>query len=371
MDRRNSTSHLSDAVAVSRFPPAAEAMQRVLPALRRMAVAGTCVFGVVGGAIAKSGCSDVYLPVSMVAGGPKTELLYGQLCHPSRGPSRTVQILLHGYTYNHDYWSAPVGALYDYVAVATSAGYSTFAVDRLGSIGRSSRPLSATVTLFSNAVNLHDVVQAARSVTLPGGPYEKVVTVGHSLGSMTAWTEAHLFNDVDGIIATGAAHPLGNAQGMLTNTVPALTDARLAPYVGLDAGYTTTAPGSRGPLFYRLENADPAVIAYDEATKGVGTATELSTLAGYESATLTLTAPVLQVIGQYDALFCAQAGKGAVTDCSTDQSFAATERLFFPLVQDYESFVQVGSGHDNNLHLSAMTWYQRAVVWAKQRFPTK
>ena len=338
---------------------------------RRFAVAGMCLLGLMESAIAKSGCSDVYLPVSMVAGGPRTELIYGQLCHPSDGPSRTVQILLHGYTYNHDYWSAPVGAMYDYVAVATSAGYSTFAVDRLGSIGRSSRPLSATVTIFSNAVNLHDVVQAARSGMLPGGPYQKVVTVGHSYGSMTAWTEAHLFNDVDGIIATGAAHPLGNAQGMILNTVPALTDARLARHVGLDAGYTTTAPGSRGQLFYRLENADPAVIAYDEATKGVGTATELGTIVGYEAATLTLTAPVLQVVGQYDALFCAQAGKGGLTNCSNDQSFAATERLFFPLVQDYESFIQLGSGHDNNLHLSAMTWYQRAVVWAKQRFPTK
>src|SRR5437870_5324756 len=117
---------------------------------RRLAVAGMCVFGLVAGAIAKSPCSDVYLPVSMAA----------------------------------------------------------------------------------------------------GGPYQKVVTVGHSLGSMTAWTEAHLFNDVDGIISTGAAHPLGNMQGMTANTVPALTDARLAPYVGVDAGYTTTAPGSRGPLFY-------------------------------------------------------------------------------------------------------------------------
>jgi len=32
---------------------------------------------------------------------------------------------------------------------------------------------------------------------------------------------------------------------------------------------------------------------------------------------------------------------------------------------------KVGAGHDNNLHLNAMTWYQRAVVWAKQRYPTK
>jgi len=338
---------------------------------RRLVVAGMCVFGLVAGAIGKPPCSDVYLPVSMAAGAPKTELLYGQLCHPSSGPSRTLQVLLHSYTYTHDYWSAPIGALYDYVAVATSAGYSTFAVDRLGSIGRSSRPLSGTVTIFSNAVNLHDVVQAARSAMLPGGPYDKVVTVGHSLGSMTAWTEAHLFNDVDGIISTGAAHPLGNTQGMTANTVPALTDARLASYVGVDAGYTTTAPGSRGPLFYRLENADPAVIAYDEATKGVGTATELGTLSAYESATLTLTTSVLQVIGPYDSLFCAQGGAGAVADCSTVQSFTATERFFFPLVQDYEAFVQVGAGHDNNLHLNAMTWYQRAVVWAKQRYPTK
>jgi pimeloyl-ACP methyl ester carboxylesterase len=315
-------------------------------------------------------CSDVTLPVSIAAGGPKQYSMYGRLCQPSGGPSKTIQILIHGYTYDHDYWALPgFDGKYDYTAVANAAGYTTFAVDRLGSAGESSRPPSALVNLLSNAASMHDVVTAARDGSLPGGPYGKVLTVGHSYGTAAAWQEAAQFNDVDGIIASDLGHPLGNIQGLGTSTIPALTDPRLQPLVGLDAGYTTTTPGSRGPLFYRLEDTDPAVLAYDEKTKGIGTATELGTIPLYETATLGIRVPMLFVMGQYDGFFCRQAGKGAIDDCSTAATLAAAEKPFFPLVPDFQAYVLPNAGHDINNELNAGDWFAKAADWATTNFP--
>jgi hypothetical protein len=70
-------------------------------------------------------------------------------------------------------------------------------------------------------------------------------------------------------------------------SVPYSSDAvssrykKLEQYVGLDAGYVTTTLGLRDELFYRNADTDSAVLTYDEATKGIGSATELGTIPLY------------------------------------------------------------------------------------------
>ncbi len=328
------------------------------------------LFASEAGAAQKPNCEDVTLPVSILAGGPKNYSLYGELCHPESGPSSAIQILVHGYTYDHRYWSNPAfGAAYDYVAAANEAGYTTFAIDRLGSAGASERPLSALVSMLADAVSLHDVIAAARAGAVPGGPYETVLSVGHSLGAAASWIEASLYGDVDGLISSGLGHPIGNIHGLLLQSLPAILDSRLQPLVGLDAGYLTTTPGSRANLFYRAAAADPAVIADDEATKGIGTATEIATLLLYEAATLTIDVPVLLVLGEYDGFFCLQAGNGGLDNCASDAALDASERAFFPLSPDFEAWVQQEAGHNNNLHLNAQDWFAKANDWALTRFP--
>ena len=318
----------------------------------------------------KPNCSDVVVPVSIVPGGRKKYSIYGELCHPQGGPSNVIQILVHGYTYDHEYWSAPgFGDQYDYVKAANEAGYTTLAIDRIGSAGQSSRPLASLVTLQAGAVSLHDVIAAARSGGVPGGPYETVLSVGHSLGSAVAWIEASLYNDADGIIASGFGHLFGNIQGLLLHTLPAVLDSRLAPLVGLDLGYLTTTPGARTGLFFRTATSDPAVIAADEVSKGLGTAGEIALLATYEISTLTITAPTLLVMGEYDGFFCLQAGNGGLDNCASDETLYASERLFFPLASDFEAWVQEGAGHNNNLHVNASDWFAKANDWALARFP--
>ena len=320
----------------------------------------------------ENNCSPATIPVSIVSGAPKVYSVYGKLCHPENGPSAVIQILVHGYTYDHRYWAFPgFGDDYDYVNAANKAGYTTLAIDRLGSAGASSRPPSALITLQAGAVSLHDVISAARDGGVPGGPYDKVITVGHSAGTAIAWIEASLFHDVDGIIATGFGHPFGAVQGLVLNTIPAFLDPDLRPLVGWDLGYLTTAPGSRDDLFYSIETSDPAVIAYDEATKGLGASGELLTLSTAELGTLTITAPVLFVMGEHDQIFCLGENLGGFVDCSSDDALYASERVYFPLVSDFEAYVHLGAGHNINLHDGATSWFERAAYWMTERFPAE
>ncbi len=75
---------------------------------------------------------------------------------------------------------------------------------------------------------------------------------------------------------TGVAHSLAAAFASSGGFYPAIKDPKFAGS-GLDSGYLTTVPGSRGKLFYHLPDGGPAVIAPDEARKDVFSATELTT----------------------------------------------------------------------------------------------
>src|SRR5262249_18720030 len=96
-------------------------------------------------AVADSGnlhCTGHQVPVGMTDGGPLNLSMFGQLCYSGTQAPDTVQLLVHGATYNHLYWDFPYQrAHYSYVHFATAAGYATFSVDRIGA-GQSSHPQS-------------------------------------------------------------------------------------------------------------------------------------------------------------------------------------------------------------------------------------
>jgi pimeloyl-ACP methyl ester carboxylesterase len=183
----------------------------------------------------------------------------------------TVQVLVHGATYNHDYWDFGKvdGRRYSYARDVAAHGFPTFAFDLIGS-GNSSHPPSDQVTLQSTAFVAHQIVQGLRNGSITGIQFGKVIIVGHSLGSTVVWEEAINYGDVDGVIVTGAAHSLATLFGKLaaTSFYPAVKDPKFANS-GLDAGYLTTVPGTRASLFYSSPDADPAVIARDEERKDV------------------------------------------------------------------------------------------------------
>jgi pimeloyl-ACP methyl ester carboxylesterase len=124
-----------------------------------------------------------------------------------RAVRRAVQVLVHGAVYSHVYWDFPYQPeKYSYVRRANAAGYATLNIDRIG-IRNSSHPPAASVTLQSNAAVVHQAITALRAGAL-GTTFEKVVTVGHSYGTLTTMLEAEVYDDIDAFMPTGILHPL-------------------------------------------------------------------------------------------------------------------------------------------------------------------
>lgn len=306
-------------------------------------------------------CVTTTLPVALAAGGPADQTIWGQLCTPTGKPvPSTVQVLVHGATYDHNYWDFPYEPeTYSYVREAVSSGFATFTIDRLGS-GSSSRPVSSELDLYVAGYTVHQVVQALRGGELGGRAFPKVVAVGHSMGSGAIWSEASTYHDVDGVIITGLTHAY-NSQGRAA-AIASSAPANLYPqWAGLDSGYLTTIPGTRDDVFYNTALADPEVIAVDEQLKqpyALGDLLSLDSLMT-DGSSGGITVPVLLVMGEQDSLFCGGDG----TDCSTAASLRADEAPFYASAPSFTTYVLDDSGHDVNLHYHAGAWYGVATGW--------
>ena len=317
-------------------------------------------------------CADYRIPVAVEDDGPPQGTIFGQLCYVGPRIPTTVQLLVHGIITNHLYWDFPLNnAYYSYVRAATTAGYATFNVDRLGA-GASTRPLSSAVTISSGTAALHSVIQQLRSGTAIGHAFSRVLWVGHSFGAMLAWTEVSIHHDVDGVIVTGALHKISPSfvqNALATASMPANLDPRFA---ALDPGYLTTIPGTRANLLYFAPTTDPRVIAVDEANKDTVTLAELATGLPLVQApppntspSRQINIPVLDVIGQRDADFCA----ADAVDCSSVESVQQAEAPYYSPQAQLRLVLIPATGHALNLHRSAPLWYAAAIAWALHHVP--
>ena len=312
-------------------------------------------------------CTVHSLPVRIAEPGPADQTMWGQLCYRGGGEPRAVQVLVPGATYSHLYWNFPYGnGYYSYVDAATAAGYATFDVDPIGA-GQSSHPPSGQLDLNAQAVALHDVVTALRSGTVDGHAFARVVLVGHSIGSYAAWLEVARYHDVEAVIATGALHALSPDIGAVESVLyPAADDPRFAG-AGLDPGYLTSEPGTRGSIFYDPATANPAVVAADEATKDTVTVPELvsaTTIVGLPPAqqpTAQITVPALEVAGADDQLFCAGV---TVYDCAEPRSVQSYESQFYPASAHLRIVVIPDTGHDLALSTTAPATDAVMIGWA-------
>ena len=313
-------------------------------------------------------CSVHNLQVAITDPGPADQTLSGQLCYRGQQEPGTVQVLIPGATYNHLYWNFPYGAgYYSYVDAATAAGYATFDVDRIGD-GNSSHPPSAELDLTAGAVALHDAVTALRAGAVDGHPFQRVIMVGHSLGSVEAWIEAASYRDVNAVIITGALHALNPDLVALAeaDVYPAADDPKFANS-GLDSGYTTTRPGTREALFYDPATADPAVVALDEADKDTSTVGELDGLLSMESEppseqpSSQITVPVLVVVGANDNIFCAGV---TVYNCASAASVRSYEARYYQPAAHLKVVVIPGTGHDLALSTTAPLTDAAMIAWS-------
>jgi len=347
--------------------------------------------------VAVENCHPVRLPVALEQGGARQAHLAGDVCYPSQqvpALQRTIQVLVSGTSYGKSYWDFPHRPdTYSYVRAANAAGFTTFNLDRVG-IGGSSRPLSSEVTIASNAYSIHQAIQRLRHGAVDGVRYDRVVLVGHSLGSLIAWYEAAEYQDVDAVIASGILHTFdgpGVAKFGMT-LYPAALDPRFTGKI-IDPGYLTTTPGTRAESFYHLPNVDPEVVDTDEALKETTTmfeaadvfeqerpgslggarrpictlltpACEGATRPHWYGVTPKITVPVLNVVGEYDTLLCG--GATRLNRCADPKKMREDESAHFRglakrcLVQAWVP----DSGHNLNLHRNAPSWFDLANRWA-------
>ncbi len=338
----------------------------LFPALHRSSLIATCWTAVwhARPAIATTQCSDVNTQVQLDIAIPVT--IHGRLCVPSNADPNTVQLLIHGGTYNGTYWDFPYQPqTYSYVQSANSAGFTTFNIDRVG-YGQSTRPLSATITGLAQTSTVHQLVTKLHNGAIGGTAFSKVVLVGHSLGSAIAALEAAAYHDVQGVVLSGMTHHLSPTQLLQAFTQymhPAILDPQFADS-GIDAGYLTTIPGKRQAFFYSPDNADPGVVATDEETKDLLSTTEFDDIVtGFEVPTsLAINVPVFEAVGSEDALFCTGV---LASDCSSAAALKAEEASAFSAAAQLHTYVLPSSGHD--VGLAENTADFRSAVFSWQR----
>ncbi len=315
---------------------------------------------------ADGSCQSIRLPAALVAGQPASQVISATYCQPlawASGPHE-VDVLTPGATYNSAYWDWPQNpSLYSYADKTLQAGRATFDYDRVGT-GQSSHPPSDQLTVNVEAYVLHQIVSWLRG----SGGYSQVNLIGHSLGSVISIQEAGMYQDVSRVVVTGLLHVPNAGAGFVQTLLSLMHLAALDPAFtgqGLPPGYLTTIPGYRARDFYS-SSADPAVISYDEAHKDIVPLSDLSSLsttwglpAGMNAAD-SITAPVLIVIGQQDAIFCADP---PVLDCSVPAKVLVSEMPYYAAAASLTADVIAGAGHDIALHPSADQSFAQINVW--------
>jgi pimeloyl-ACP methyl ester carboxylesterase len=313
-------------------------------------------------------CERATVHVALL-GQPAKYIVKGELCatEDERFSGTTVQLLVHGATYNHDYWDFGTvdGVGYSYARDAAAHGFPTFSFDLLGS-GDSSHPPSNQMTLTAAAHVVHQIVAGLRSGSIAGIRFGKVITFGHSLGSTIVWQEAITYADVDGVIVTGAAHALSNRFIALIPSFlhPAVDDPKFAGS-GLDPGYLTSVPGIRATVFYAPPDADPAVVTADEARKDVVPQTLLATGTSIvtNTATRAILVPVLTILGSNDLTTCGPNPQGTF-DCSSGAAVATQDAPFYSPRARLHACVVPDSGHDLSLAVNHRLQVADAVAWS-------
>jgi pimeloyl-ACP methyl ester carboxylesterase len=304
-------------------------------------------------------CTEQSVPVA-VPGLPGQQVISGMLCLPSGPPPSVVQVLEPGATYDNSYFNFPLQR-YSYSLYAQEAGQATFAIDRFNT-GASSMLASPAVTVEADADALHQVIGALTSGQVGGVTFSRVVTVGHSLGSIVAAIEAATYGDESGVILTGYTHALKPAAAAALGSGQMLVPAQQASprFAGQPAGDMTTLPGPRATWFYAPRDSDPSVIATDQDTESVVTIGELNTFADglAPSVTGAISVPVLQAVGSRDALFWC-----GTSACSTSALLSSSEAPFFAAASSYTAFVLRGSGHDLGLARNDHRFFRAATRW--------
>jgi pimeloyl-ACP methyl ester carboxylesterase len=276
----------------------------------------------------------------------KTYKVAGYLYYQGSYRNRTLLLALHGGNYNHKYWDVPEinGHDYSFARYMAAQKYAVLAIDQLGT-GQSSKPDGDLLTLDATAGAIHQIIGRLRSGESDiRHAFDRVVLVGHSLGSINAVYEQATY--ADAVITTGMGHVLHDLP------IPESVIGEM-----LQHKYFPFPPDLRAELFYYAPGADPDVIAYDRdnlselLSRGqlqTGVFAAFNPLANRVGA---VTGPVLVQLGEHDALFPA--------------SLAADEAAFYASASSVTVQVIPGVGHDVNTHFGNHTSWQFMDDWIR------
>ncbi|RMZ72293.1 catalytic [Pyrenophora seminiperda CCB06] len=336
-----------------------------------------------------------------------------QYCKPNGGNSDTIQLLTHGIGFDKTYWDLDFdNYTYSYVNVALKAGYSTLAIDRLGT-GLSSQgdPINE-IQAQAEVEALNAVTVMLRNGEIPnvGRSYKKVIHVGHSFGSVqTYWLSALYPNNTDGLILTGFSgttqfipyvvagwnlhsarlnQPVrfGNTTTDGNQSAINIAGAHLTPadewnelatteVMDLFLGYNETVTSYNYPSGY-ITSSDLTSLMYAflcpgyydiglaleaERTKQPLTIGEMLTMTNTPHSS-SFTGPVLVLTGENDVGFCGGNCSTAVENTSFSNLPAAVKTVF-PSASVFESYIQPNTGHGINFHYNASASY-----WIVQNF---
>ena len=269
-----------------------------------------------------------------------------------------LQLLVHGATYDKDYWSGLSypngfhGDSYSWIAYASSQGYPTLSVDRLGA-GNSTQPdpINQLQINLEESV-LHQLVLGLKSgAAIPGTALTKVIFVGHSYGSVLGnYLAADYPSDFTALILTGFGNNLAYAADGLNATLLTPASNVASRFSRLPPSYMVmSSQDGRRTYFYGTPGSfDEQLFQQDFATKdkiGLG---EVFSLRGGLKTASPYTGPVFVLTGAEDDVFCANAQCGAGST-----SIAATAVSLFPRWSAYSYFEPANTGHSINLHYSA------------------
>lgn len=313
--------------------------------------------------IKRATSEQVRIPVAVTPTGPKEYEIAATLTVPPEKHRRPVtQLLVHGTTYAQYYYDFPYKPQrYSYVTHATEAGYPTLNIDRIGS-GESSHPPPEHTTLETNAVILHQLIQVLRAGAIDGIDTSEVMLVGHGYGALVGVKQQAQYSGADYLTLTGYTQQYAHLPNLSTWLSPpesiSAQQTDIARFDNLPQSYRTTRPGERTSYYYE-KNADPAVITVDDRHKETVTETELETATEVLDASLAISVPVLEVVGDQDSVFC------GAKSCTAPLGARTTEPLLWPEA-DFTMKVLPGGGHALFLHQNAPTTFSWIETWANE-----
>jgi pimeloyl-ACP methyl ester carboxylesterase len=272
----------------------------------------------------------------------------GYLYYRSSFHNRTLQVVMHGGTYNHKYWDAPSinGHPYSYARFMAEQQYAVLALDQLGA-GDSSKPDGDFVTLAETTSALHQVLVQLRSNSNPlGYAFAKIILVGHSFGSINAIYVQTNHHDADALVVTGYGH--------VPHKLP-FEEALIAELV--QDPYFTLPPEVREAAFYYkpvdgTAAADQAVIDYDNSnlTDLVTRGQIFTTFASvFQDPVGAVSGPVLVQLGEHDALWPAL--------------YAPDEAAYWTSAASITVQSLPNVGHSFNLHLDNRDGWRQIDQW--------